>query len=137
MLLVTSSGFTSPASGQASIPGSRVYSIRAVLHDNGRAIGAPNITLREGSAAIVTLSTHQGYSIRLVAEEQPASSRYRRRVLVKSEIYLRFMNQWRLVAAPGLTVPLGKSATFKLAASGRTDRPTGHPFVLTISVEDA
>ncbi len=136
-IVVTSSSVVSSASGRAGGAASRVYSIKAVLHDNGRVIGAPHVTLREGTPAIVTSSTDQGYSIRFVAEEQPVSAQYGRRVTVRSEIYLRFMNQWRLVASPGLLIPIGKSASFQLSASGRTDRPTGHPFKMTMSVSDA
>lgn len=123
------------AAGQGENANFRSYKIQASLFDDGRLIGQPVITLRHGEPVIMTVAKNPGYSLRLVATELPADQ-IGRRVSVNSEVYLRFMGSWRLVAAPNLAIPIGSSARFELGAAGRRDKPTGHPFKVQMSVVD-
>ncbi len=106
------------------------------FYDGERLIGAPSLTVREDQPAIVTMSTDNGYSMRLVAPEEPLSAQHGRRVTVTTEVFFRFLNRWAPVASPSFTIPVSKSASFTLPGSGRTDKATRDPFKLNITVSD-
>jgi hypothetical protein len=135
-VLGTVVSFSSPATSQASGAGVRTFKVDATLHDGGRLVGAPSVILRENAPAIVSLSSDGGYSMRLVAREEPYSAQFGRRVSVTSEIHLRTMDRWAAVASPTLILPIGKSAVYESRGSGRAAQETDRSFKLSLTVSD-
>jgi len=55
---------------------------------------------------------------------------------VTAEVHFRFANRWVPVSSPSMTISIGKTSTFEMRGSGRTDEPTGRPFKLKMTVSD-
>lgn len=137
-LLVLS--FTAPASNGpalsqvATVPS---YKVSASLFDDGKLIGQPTITLREGQPAKIMVSSGPGYSLRILARELPVSRRFGRRIIVRSDIALRHMNKWTPVSSPSLTIPIGTRVSYELKATARKDKSTVHPFRIEMTITDS
>lgn len=122
-----------PALSQVAAPS---YKVSASLFDDGKLIGQPTITLREGQPAKIMVSSEPGYSLRILARELPVSTRYGRQIMVTSDIALRHKNKWTPVSSPSLTIPIGTRASFELEAAARKDKSTVHPFRIEMMVTD-
>lgn len=123
-----------PAMSQ--VPSVASYKVSASLFDDGKLIGQPTITLREGEPARIMVSSEPGYSLRIVARELPVSKQLGRRIMVTSDIALRRMNKWMPVSSPTLTIPIGTRASYELDAVAQKDKSTVRPFRIEMTVTD-
>lgn len=132
-LSFTASAIHGPALSQVAAAS---YKVSASLFDDGKLIGQPTITLREGQPAKIIVASESGYSLRILARELPVSSQFGRRIMVTSEIALRHKNRWTPVSSPSLAIPIGTRVSYELDATARKDKSTGHPFRIEMTVTD-
>lgn len=98
------------------------------LHDGGRLVGTPQLTVRDGATARVTVPGAGGYS--LTVRIEGSSNGRGNAASVSAEVQLFVEGRWRHVASPVISVGESGAGTMILAADA--DNP--HPFRMDIEV---
>lgn len=128
------SGITGLAAA-ADEPGNPAYSIAMSIALDGEIIGMPTLVMQSGSAGTATIAGR--YSLRTVVLTEDA--RYGTDppgdLSLELELLLPVNGRWTRIAAPGLRLFLGNTATVQLDISAQSvPSPTGALYAKTLEI---